>query len=73
MILIVLEFKLRFVKNIDLDINLDLGFQLSCVNHEKVSINDSLRISIDTPFKISIDRTIAASIDASSRKLYGQV
>ncbi|KAF2556932.1 hypothetical protein F2Q68_00016451 [Brassica cretica] len=49
------------------------GFQLSYVNHEKVSIDDSLRTSINTPFKISIDRTIAASIDPSSRKLYGQV
>ncbi|KAF2612279.1 hypothetical protein F2Q70_00011756 [Brassica cretica] len=48
-------------------------FRLSYVNHEKVSIDNSIRTSIDTPFKISIDRTIAASIDASSRKLYGQV
>ncbi|KAF3547874.1 hypothetical protein DY000_02007222 [Brassica cretica] len=47
-------------------------FRLSYVNHEKVSIDNSIRTSIDTPFKISIDRTIAASIDASSRKLYGQ-
>ena len=53
--------------------NLDLGFQLSYVNHEKVSIDDSLWISIDTPFKISIDRAISASIDTSSRKPYGLV
>ena len=52
---------------------LDLGSQLSSIEHEKESIDVNLCISFDTPLKQSIDTTIDASIDGSSSKLYKRV
>ena len=48
--------------------SLDLGSQLSVIDHEKESIDVTLCTSFDTPFEQSIDTTIVASIDGSSSK-----
>ena len=49
---------------------LDIKFQLSFVNHEKVSIDVLYELLIDTLFKTSIDITVVMSIKVLTSRLY---